>query len=195
MATLSNYDQQVRDFFGYLRVEAGLSPATLEAYRHDLEQLQEELVAQGVTCCSAVTPKILAAHIRRLHRERGLQASSVARHLSTIRMLFRFLQASNRIDSDPARLLETPTRWKKLPDVLSPKKMKRMIEAANPKFGRLWKRDRALVELMYAGGMRASEVAGIKPDDFKEKSMATLMSVKRPIPLRSGLAGIAPSAD
>jgi integrase/recombinase XerD len=46
--------------------------------------------------------------------------------------------------------------------------MKRMIEAANPKFGRLWKRDRALVELMYAGGMRASEVAGIKPDDFKE---------------------------
>jgi integrase/recombinase XerD len=168
MATLSNYDQQVRDFFGYLRVEAGLSPATLEAYRHDLEQLQEELVAQGVTCCSAVTPKILAAHIRRLHRERGLQASSVARHLSTIRMLFRFLQASNRIDSDPARLLETPTRWKKLPDVLSPKKMKRMIEAANPKFGRLWKRDRALVELMYAGGMRASEVAGIKPDDFKE---------------------------
>ncbi len=168
MATLSNYDQQVRDFFGYLRVEAGLSPATLEAYRHDLEQLRKELVAESITCCSAVTPTILAAHIRQLHRERGLQPSSVARHLSTIRMLFRFLQASKRIESDPARLLETPTRWKKLPDVLSQKKMKQLVEVANPKFGRLWQRDRALVELMYAGGMRASEVAGINPDDFKE---------------------------
>ncbi|MBC8202178.1 MAG: tyrosine recombinase [Planctomycetes bacterium] len=174
MATPSNYDQQVRDFFGYLRVEAGLSPATLEAYRRDLDLLQEHLLAEGITCCNAVTPKLLAAHVRYLHHDRGLQASSVARHLSTIRMLFRYLQASNRIESDPARLLETPTRWKKLPDVLSPKKMKTLIEAANPEYGRLWQRDRALVELMYAGGMRASEVAGIKPDDFKE-TMAVVM--------------------
>jgi len=178
MATQSNYDQQVRDFFGYLRVEAGLSPATLDAYRRDLDLLKEELVAAGVVCCSDVTPKHLAAHVRYLHRDRGLQASSVARHLSTIRMLFRFLQASNRIEKDPARLLETPTRWKRLPDVLSPKKMKQLIEAANPKFGRLWQRDRALVELMYAGGMRASEVAGIKPDDFKETLAVVMVTGK-----------------
>jgi integrase/recombinase XerD len=168
MVTLSNFDQQVRDFFGYLRVEAGLSPATLEAYRYDLDLLREDLVSDGVKCSGKVTPAHLAAHIRQLHKERGLQASSVARHLSTIRMFFRFLQASNKIESDPARLLETPTRWKKLPDVLSPKKMKQLIEAANPSSGRLWQRDRSLAELMYAGGMRASEVAGIKPDDFKE---------------------------
>jgi integrase/recombinase XerD len=93
-------------------------------------------------------------------------------------MLFRFLQASNRIEKDPARLLETPTRWKRLPDVLSPKKMKQLIEAANPKFGRLWQRDRALVELMYAGGMRASEVAGIKPDDFKETLAVVMVTGK-----------------
>ena len=178
MATLSNYDQQVRDFFGYLRVEAGLSPATLEAYRCDLDLLREDLVADGIVCCGDVTPKHLATHIRYLHRERGLQASSVARHLSTIRMLFRFLQASNRIESDPARLLETPTRWKRLPDVLSPKKMKQLIEAANPNFGRLWQRDRALVELMYAGGMRASEVAGVKPDDFKETLAVVMVTGK-----------------
>lgn len=168
MAKQSNYDQQVRDFFGYLRVEAGLSPATLEAYRHDLDLLRDGLFSEGVLCCCDVTPKHLASHVRYLHRDRGLQASSVARHLSTIRMLFRFLHASNRVESDPSRLLETPTRWKRLPDVLSPKKMKQLIEAANPSFGRLWQRDRALVEFMYAGGMRASEVAGIKPDDFKE---------------------------
>ncbi len=178
MTTLSNYDQQVRDFFGYLRVEAGLSPATLDAYRRDLNLLREDLVANVVVCCSDVTPTHLAAHVRYLHRDRGLQTSSVARHLSTIRMLFRFLQASNRIETDPARLLETPTRWKKLPDVLSPKQMKQLIEAANPKFGRLWQRDRALVELMYAGGMRASEVAGIKPDDFKETLAVVMVTGK-----------------
>ena len=174
MAKPSNYDQQVRDFFGYLRVEAGLSPLTLDAYRRDLELLRDRLTAERIVCCSDVTPKHLAAHVRYLHKDRGLQASSVARHLSTMRMLFRYLQASNKIDSDPARLLETPTRWKRLPDVLSPKKMKQLIDAANPSYGRLWQRDRALVELMYAGGMRASEVAGIKPDDFKE-TLAVVM--------------------
>jgi len=178
MATQLNYDQQVRDFFGYLRVEAGLSVSTLDAYRCDLELLRKNLISDGIGCCSKVTPKHLAAHIRYLHRERGLQSSSVARHLSTIRMLFRFLQASNRIDSDPARLLETPTRWRRLPDVLSPKKMKQLIDAANVKFGRLWQRDKALVELMYAGGMRASEVAGIHPSDFKETLAVVMITGK-----------------
>jgi integrase/recombinase XerD len=168
MVTQSNYDQQVRDFFGYLRVEAGLSPATLESYRHDLDQLRKDLTADGVQNADDVSPAHLAAHIRSLHRDVGLQPSSVARHLSTIRMFFRYLQASNRIAEDPARLLETPTRWKRLPNVLSPKKMKHLIETVDSDSGRLWQRDRALVELMYAGGMRASEVAGIKLEEFKE---------------------------
>ena len=120
MVKQSNYDQQVRDFFGYLRVEAGLSPATIEAYRHDLLQLQKDLTADGVHGAGDVSPAHLAAHIRGLHRTNGLQPSSVARHLSTIRMFFRYLQASNRIAEDPARLLETPTRWRRLPNVLSP---------------------------------------------------------------------------
>jgi integrase/recombinase XerD len=93
-------------------------------------------------------------------------------------MLFRFLQASHRIEQDPARLLETPTRWKRLPDVLSPKKMKLLIEAASPESGRLWQRDRALVELMYAGGLRASEVAGISPNDLKQTLSVVMVTGK-----------------
>lgn len=178
MAKQLNYDQQVRDFFGYLRVEAGLSPATLEAYRNDLDQLRLDVIAEGIKCAGKITPALLATHIRTLHKERGLKAASVARHLSTIRMFFRFLHASHRIETDPARLLETPTRWKKLPDVLSPQKMKKLIEAADQGSGRLWQRDRALVELMYAGGLRASEVAGLKPDDFKEALSVVLVTGK-----------------
>ena len=89
MIMLSSYDQQVRDFCGYLRVEAGLSPATIEAYRHDLHQLRKDLTADGVHGAGDVSPGHLAAHIRGLHRNNGLQPSSVARHLSTIRMFFR----------------------------------------------------------------------------------------------------------
>ena len=178
MTALSSYDQQVRDFLTYLRVEAGLSPATLEAYRHDLDQLRGDLVSLGIGCVSEVTPSHLADHIRRLHRENGLQPSSVARHLSTIRMLFRYLHASHRIEEDAARLLETPTRWKKLPDVLSPKKMKQLIDAANAESGQLWQRDLALIELMYAGGMRASEVSGIKPGEFNETLGVVLVTGK-----------------
>ena len=178
MVKQSNYDQQVRDFFGYLRVEAGLSPATLEAYRRDLSVLRDKVVAEGIDCASEVEPALLAAHIRSLHKDKGLQPSSIARHLSTIRMFFRFLQASHKIEHDPARLLETPTRWKRLPDVLSPQKMKKLIEAANPASGKLWQRDRALLELMYAGGLRASEVAGVKPDDFKESLGVVLVTGK-----------------
>ena len=178
MVKQSNYDQQVRDFFGYLRVEAGLSPATLEAYRRDLGVLRNKIVAEAINCASEVTPSLLAAHIRWLHKDKGLQPSSIARHLSTIRMFFRFLQASHKIEHDPARLLETPTRWKRLPDVLSPQKMKKLIEAANPDSGKLWQRDRALLELMYAGGLRASEVAGVKPDDFKESLGVVLVTGK-----------------
>jgi len=178
MVTVSNYDQQVRDFCGYLRVEAGLSPATLDAYRRDLDQLRKELIVEGITCANDVTPTHLAGHIRSLHRNHGLQTSSVARHLSTIRMFFRFLHASNKVDQDPARLLETPTRWKRLPDVLSPKKMKQLIEAADSDSGRLWQRDKALVELMYAGGLRASEVAGIKPQDINETLWVVMVTGK-----------------
>jgi integrase/recombinase XerD len=178
MIMLSSYDQQVRDFLAYLRIEAGLSPATLDAYRRDLEQLRDDLVTLGVSCASEVTSSHLANHIRRLHRENKLQSSSVARHLSTIRMLFRYLHASHRIENDASRLLETPTRWKKLPDVLSPKKMEQLINAAVPGAGKLWLRDRALVELMYAGGMRASEVSGIKPEEVNETLGVVLVTGK-----------------
>jgi integrase/recombinase XerD len=178
MIMLSSYDQQVRDFLAYLRVEAGLSPATLEAYRRDLDQLRNDLCSLRVSCASEVKPSHLADHIRQLHRKHGLQSSSVARHLSTIRMFFRYLHASHRIETDASRLLETPTRWKKLPDVLSPKKMKQLIDAATPEIGKLWQRDLALVELMYAGGMRASEVAGIKPDEVNETLGVVLVTGK-----------------
>jgi len=166
MVSPSRFSQPVRDFVTYLRVEAGLAAATIEAYSRDLRDMIAHLDQQGVYSPDAVRPQHLVEHVRALHRERGLEPSSVARHLATIRVFFRFLSASDRIDENPTRLLETPTRWRRLPGVLSPKQMKILLAAPEPAHGRLWLRDKAMLELMYAAGLRASEVGLLCTKDY-----------------------------
>ena len=175
-------------FFTYLRVECGFRPNTLEAYQRDALDLARDLEAQGTTNWKQVSGRDLASHLARLHSEKGMEPSSVARHLATIRVLFRFLRSRAILTEDPAEILERPTRWKKLPDVLSPKQMRTLLEAPRPpsrtkppaeiegkKGGRsgpprapdeLWMRDRAMLELMYACGLRASETADMLLTDW-----------------------------
>ena len=91
MAPTSPFAQPVHDFLTYLRVEAGLALATLEAYGADLRDLVDELTAERVPDLGAVTAAHLVGHVRALHRTRGLQSSSIARHLATIRKIYRCL--------------------------------------------------------------------------------------------------------
>jgi integrase/recombinase XerD len=161
------FNEAMDSFLTYLRVEAGLSNATLTAYRRDLELLGEDLAEQSLADVTAIEPRDLAAHLKRLHRDRGLQPSSIARHLSAIRMLFRWLEANGHLVQSPAGPLITPTRWSRLPGVLSPGKMRKLIECVGEDAGRLWQRDRALLELLYAAGLRASEVGTLRRDAWR----------------------------
>jgi len=156
-----------RAFLGYLRTEAGLLPSSVEAYARDIRDLGNDLAAQGVTSPTDITPKILADHASRLSSDRGLSGSSVARHLATIRVFGRWLAATRRVEHDTTTLLETPSRWKKLPGVLTPGQVRRLLEAPQensekPETIPLWQRDRAILELMYASGLRASEVGRLE---------------------------------
>ncbi len=160
------FEQPVREFLTYLRVEAGLAAATLEAYGRDLDDLRRDLRAMNIASPQHIKPDHLAEHLRRLNRNRQLQPASIARHLATIRVFCRFLFANGIIQDNPARLLETPTRWKRLPGVLSPKNINKLLDAPAPEHGRLWLRDKALLELMYGGGLRASEVADLKCNEY-----------------------------
>lgn len=171
-----------RIFRGYLRVECGVAPSTLEAYGRDLRLLLIDLTEAGADGPGAVEAPHLAAHIARLSRERGLSGSTVARHLATIRVFFRWLRARGKMDTDPTEILLTPTRWKKVPGVLSPGRMRRLVEAAREPGGDgakakkpgtvapppLWLRDRAMLELMYSSGLRASEVGSLGLDGVLE---------------------------
>ena len=82
------FERPLRDFLAFARVEAGLATSTLEAYARDLNDLTTELEARGVIAPSEVSVEDLATHLRWLSRDRELQASSVARHLATIRVFF-----------------------------------------------------------------------------------------------------------
>lgn len=175
-------------FLTFLRVEAGLAANTLLAYGWDIELLLRDLSGAGITEIQAATPRMVAEHLASLKRVRELQGSSVTRHLAAIRVFFRWACSNRLIESDPSEILERPHRWKKLPGVLSPRNVKKLIESASesaaPTASRtrksaesasesaaapsLWMRDRALLELLYSSGLRASEAAGIRIGDFIE---------------------------
>lgn len=157
-------------FAGYLRVECGLSRNTLDAYGRDLRDLVEHLERAGVHGPQDVQARHLVEHVASLRTERGMEPSSVARHLATIKVFCRWMVATGRIERNPADLLEQPTRWKRLPGVLTPGQVRSLLaaprppagKARNPVLGVLWLRDRALLELLYSSGLRASEAAGLE---------------------------------
>jgi integrase/recombinase XerD len=164
-------------FETFLRVECGLSKNTRDAYRRDLTELLSDLSARGRTAPSDIRPRDLTEHLARLRSERNLAASSVIRHLATIKVFCRWLLSTGTISESPADALDRPHRWKTLPGVLSPRQMRQLVEAPqqpeNPPASRsarnappLHLRDRALLELLYASGLRASEVANLELRNF-----------------------------
>lgn len=164
-----------RGFINYLRIECGLLPATIEAYARDLEHLMIELNEQDISAPTATTPEALIGHVRTMSSERGYNASTISRHLATIKVFFRWMLATGQIDDNPADYLDQPTKWKRLPGVLTPSQVRKLLEAPQapekPTKGMppLWMRDRAILELMYASGLRASEVGQIGLIDIMEK--------------------------
>jgi integrase/recombinase XerD len=159
-------------FLQFIRIECGLLPNSIEAYTRDLDQLFSDLQAQGLTDAKGIAPRHLSDHLSSLKADRDMEGTSVVRHLATIKVFCRWLVARGFVTENPADLLERPHRWKRLPGVLSPNQLKSLLEAPNPdpneKGPPLWLRDRAMLELMYASGLRASEVGAISISDYHE---------------------------
>ncbi|MEL6498468.1 MAG: site-specific tyrosine recombinase [Planctomycetota bacterium] len=157
-----------RAFAVFIRVECGLRPNSIEAYLRDLHELLVFATNNGTLDVASLTPRLLSDHIRHLSAERALAGSTVVRHLATMRVFGRWLEATGRVQDNPAGILERPTRWKHLPGVLSPAQMRRLLLAPEPRptdrGAPLWVRDRAMLELMYASGLRASEIADLTRD-------------------------------
>jgi integrase/recombinase XerD len=150
-------------YLDFLMVEKGLAAQTIEAYSRDLVRYISFLVESArATVSEADTPLILKYLISM--REDGLNARSRARHLVSIRGFYRFLTQEEILPSDPSRLIDLPKSGLKLPDVLTIDEVKRLLDAPDPKKPSGC-RDAAMLELLYAAGLRVSELITLKLQD------------------------------
>lgn len=161
---------KMRDkFIGFLRVEAGLSRNTISNYKRDLEQCFAFLAEAGVATPEIATARQLADHVQTLRADKGMQASSVQRHISSMRQFYRWLLSRQIILDNPALMLERPKKWRRVPTVLSAASLRAIIDATTSDLAEcegvealLRKRDRALIELLYASGLRVTESATLE---------------------------------
>jgi len=154
----------VIDFLDYLVVEAGLSHNTILAYGRDLRQFCEFCDENGVDRIEQVQPHFVREYIRQEGR-RQKSESSAKRALVAIRMLLRFAKLTDLIDDDGGAVLEMPKTWQKLPVVCNERQVAKLLAAPQPE-EQFYLRDRAMLELLYATGMRASEMADLKTPDI-----------------------------
>lgn len=175
----------IQRFGDYLRLEKNAAPATLKAYQADLLRFQQfwaESAAGGAQSAldpAAVDRKLLRAFVAHLHRELG--PASIERALAALRVFFRFCQREGAISLNPAELVPTPKKRKHLPKALSVDEAFALLETpeqdlkaresrAGGRGGRkkdpmLFRRDRAILELFYASGLRLSELVGLNVED------------------------------
>jgi tyrosine recombinase XerC len=152
-------DRDLVAFLETLEAEAGASPHTLAAYRRDLEAFRRFLETEGVRGWGAVTPAVARRYLVTLHRRYA--RSSIARHLSALRTFYRFLRRGGRVAASPMRLLASPRRGRRLPAALPPEAVAALL-AAPPLDRPAGLRDRAILEILYAGGLRVGELTSLR---------------------------------
>lgn len=153
----------LRTFEDTLTLEDGASPRTLDAYRRDIVRCAVYMRAQGIARVGDVTPGALREFIYHL-KDLGLAGSSIRRNISAIRTWYRVLLREGVVKSDPSERLESPQRWRTLPEVLSVDEIERLLTA--PTLDEpLAFRDRAMLELAYGAGLRVSEWIGLAVKD------------------------------
>ena len=158
--------QRVDSFLNYMTVERGVSPNTVAAYRNDLNQLVEYLQSRngGGDGWAEVDDRIVSAYLLRLH-EQGYSDTTRARKVASAKSLFSFLIEEGVITRDPTENLSSPRLGRSLPEVLTVEEVSRLLAVASDGDTPEAKRDLAMLELLYASGMRVSELVSLNLDD------------------------------
>ena len=155
---------EVNDYLDYARVEKGLAANSISNYQRDLIHFCKFLVGRGRTFADSTRDDV-RAFLTALYSQ-GLSAQSVARHLISVRNFFRFLAKENRIQSDPTADVDAPKLEQRLPRYLSADEVETLLgqpDISTP----LGLRDKAMLEVLYATGMRVSELVHLRCSDFE----------------------------
>ena len=164
-----NGNDILRQYLTYLQVEKGLRPLTCEAYQRDLSLFAEYLEGSHALPMTAGQAQV-AGFLEHLQKH-GVQSRSIARKLSCLRGFYKWLLLDKRIGHDPTVNLESPSSSKVLPKALAQSEVERMMDqigtaALHPQADAVALRDRAMVEMLYAGGVRVSELTGLGVADL-----------------------------
>ncbi len=155
----------VERFLDHLTLERGLSPKTRAAYRSDLESFERTARRLGKAVPDGVDRSTVLDFLA-AERVRGLADASLARRVAALKSFFGYLRSEGLVAEDPTELLETPTQWRNLPDTLEIGEVERLLET--PRGGsRESLRDRAILELLYACGLRVSELVNLSVEDIQ----------------------------
>ncbi len=171
----------IRGHLIYLRVEKGLRPLTCDAYERDLLQLAEYLETNG-SCLEKAQAAHLSGFLEHLQAHH-VEMRSRARKLSCLRGFYRWLLLDKQISYDPTLNLESPSGWKVLPKSLAESEVTAMLDQASvaadhPQASAIALRDRAMLELLYGGGIRVSELVGVRVEDISVRQGQILVRGK-----------------
>ena len=156
--------QSVRDFLDYLMVEAGLSNNTVLAYGRDLKSFLQYCSSNRVDRLDKIKPAVIQNYLRTLTKGHRSE-STLKRCLVAIRMFLRFAKLTGLVKDDFAGTLEGPKLWQRLPITCSKQQVINLLSAPSPKEP-FFLRDKAMLELLYATGIRAGELASLKTSDL-----------------------------
>ncbi len=151
-------------FLDYLSAERGLAANTISSYGMDLKMFKGFLEESKLSSWKSVNHQVINTFLLK-RRDKGINPASLARELVAIKMFFRFIFQEGFINNDPTSVLESPRLWKRLPDSLSVEEVERILKApkiVNP----LGLRDKVCLEVLYATGMRVSELVTLKANDL-----------------------------
>jgi len=155
---------EIESFRDHLALEAGNSTNTVEAYVRDIRRLAEFATSKGATEPAQVTRTLLRDFVFLL-KDLGLSSATIRREISAVRTYFAFLLGEGRITDDPSDRLESPQRWRHLPEVLTVGEIESLLAAPQVDEPMAW-RDRALLELAYGVGLRVSELCNLGLSDL-----------------------------
>jgi len=150
-------------FLNYLSVERALANNTIISYREDLNSYIDFLKRRSIDALSKITKNDIT-NFMLAQKDKGISANSIARRLAAIRMFHRFLVRERVLKADPTNLIDSPKLWRKIPDTLSLNEVDALIAQPNIR-DRQGIRDRAILETLYATGMRVSEAVNLKLDN------------------------------
>ncbi len=157
-------DRDIEAFLAALEAEQNASVHTRAAYRRDLEAFRRFLHHEGIPAWDKVTTAVARRYLAALHRRYA--RTSIARHLSALRSFYRHLRREGRVTSSPLRLVAAPRRGRRLPQALTHEAVAALL-AAPPLDSPAGLRDRAMLEILYAGGLRVGELVGLTRDQVR----------------------------